>query len=282
MLILLDLNTYIVLPLGNIVKSKVPLEKYENSSKIKVELKTAKILLERRCRTLKRINKKYKSNCRNSRKSRGKQKCNNRANELHHPHFEMSSRIKRRNDPSNRPRTSLRSLLNHQVVYTGTLFEIRVNRWRAHYANVLLKPVTIAGKDYDHIWIKISLKRLLKWMPYLIEVVDTDARYYTYKVAQAISTQHPRVISHIMQIASPRNERLSMYDLEHMNDEPEDLDVQINVCTISGNAKVVQYYRNPKNKLIHHDVNDGFTFDYGILANSADLDVDTTPLVTDE
>lgn len=193
----------------------------------------------------------------------------------------MSART-RHNDSSNKTRTSLRSLLNHQVVYTGTLFEVRVNRWRAHYANVLLKPVTIAGKDYDHIWIKISLKRLLKWMPYLIEVVDTDARYYTYKAVKAISTQHPRVISHIMQIASPRNESLSMYDLEHMNDEPEDLDVQINACTISGNAKVVQYYRNPKNKLIQHDVNDGFTFDYGILANSADLDVDTTPLVTDK
>ena len=234
---------------------------------------------------MKRINKKYKSNCRNLRKSRGKQKRNNRnhTDNLHHPHFKMSSRTKRirYNDSSNKTRTSLRSLLNHQVVYTGTLFEIRVNRWRAHYANVLLKPVTIAGKDYDHIWIKISLKRLLKWMPYLIEVVDTDARYYTYKAAQAISTQHPRVISHIMQIASPHNESLSMYDLEHMNDEPEDLDVQINACIISGNAKVVQYYRNPKNKLIQHDVNDGFTFDYGILANSADLDVDTAPLVTD-
>lgn len=229
---------------------------------------------------------KYKANHRNSRKSRGKQKRNNRnhTDDLHHPRFKMASHIKhiRPDDSSNKTRASLRSLLNHQVVYTGTLFEVRVNRWRAHYANVLLKPVTIAGKDYDHIWIKISLKRLLKWMPYLIEVVDTDARYYTYKAAQAISTQHPRVISHIMQIVSPRNESLSMYDLEHMNDEPEDLDVQINACIISGNAKVVQYYRNPKNKLIQHDVNDGFTFDYGILANSADLDVDTTPLVTNE
>lgn len=164
-------------------------------------------------------------------------------------------------------RVELKKSLNQRVAYEGDLFEIKLNRWKPRCANVLLKPVKIKNKAYDHIWIRISLKKLKEWMPYLYEVHNNDPHYYVFRPMLAIDSQHPAKIAHIIQAASGDHETISMFDAENQSN-PVNADTLNSRYVVSGNAKVVKYIRDPKNKLIKHNSKDGFTEDYGISAEN--------------
>lgn len=158
------------------------------------------------------------------------------------------------------------------------LCEVRINKWRKlkRYVEILLKPVYISGKKIDHIWLQVNIKFIKELEPYLYQSQIKDAKYDVYKPDYLINNQNPKQVKGI-EMLNIGNSTLSMYDVEKINKVAIHPNTLVHAYTISGKAEVVKYRRNPKNTLVQKNMNDGFTFDYGINPDYNSLSISIKP-----
>lgn len=175
-------------------------------------------------------------------------------------------------------RAELGRYLGTNVDFHGELCEVRISKWRKlkRYVEILLKPVYISGKKIDHIWLQVNIKFIKELEPYLYQSQIKDAKYDVYKPDYLINNQNPKQVKGI-EILDIRNSTLSMYDVEKINKVAIHPNTLVHAYTISGKAEVVKYRRNPKNTLVQKNMNDGFTFDYGINPDYNSLSISIKP-----
>lgn len=175
-------------------------------------------------------------------------------------------------------RAELGGLLGTNVDFKGELCEVRINKWRKlkRYVEILLKPVYISGKRIDHIWLQVNIKFIKELEPYLYQSQIKDAKYDVYKPDYLINNQDPKQVKGI-EMLDIGNSTLSMYDVEKISKVAIHPNTLVHAYTISGKAKVVKYRRNPKNTLVQKNMNDGFTFDYGIDPDYNSLSISIKP-----
>lgn len=175
-------------------------------------------------------------------------------------------------------RAELGRFLGTNVDFKGELCEVRINKWRKlkRYVEILLKPVYISGKKIDHIWLQVNIKFIKELEPYLYQSQIKDAKYDVYKPDYLINNQNPKQVKEI-EMLDIGNSTLSMYDVEKINKVAIHPNTLVHAYTISGKAEVVKYRRNPKNTLVQKNMNDGFTFDYGINPDYNSLSISIKP-----
>lgn len=175
-------------------------------------------------------------------------------------------------------RAELGIFLGTNVDFKGELCEVRINKWRKlkRYVEILLKPVYISGKKIDHIWLQVNIKFIKELEPYLYQSQIKDAKYDVYKPDYLINNQNPKQVKEI-EMLNIGNSTLSMYDVEKISKVAIHPNTLVHAYTISGKAKVVKYRRNPKNTLVQKNMNDGFTFDYGIDPDYNSLSISIKP-----
>lgn len=175
-------------------------------------------------------------------------------------------------------RAELGIFLGTNVDFKGELCEVRINKWRKlkRYVEILLKPVYISGKKIDHIWLQVNIKFIKELEPYLYQSQIKDAKYDVYKPDYLINNQNPKQVKEI-EMLDIGNSTLSMYDVEKISKVAIHPNTLVHTYTISGKAKVVKYRRNPKNTLVQKNMNDGFTFDYGIDPDCNSLSISIKP-----
>lgn len=175
-------------------------------------------------------------------------------------------------------RAELGRFLGTNVDFKGELCEVRINKWRKlkRYVEILLKPVYISGKKIDHIWLQVNIKFIKELEPYLYQSQIKDAKYNVYKPDYLINNQNPKQVKEI-EMLDIGNSTLSMYDVEKISKVAIHPNTLVHAYTISGKAEVVKYRRNPKNTLVQKNMNDGFTFDYGINPDYNSLSISIKP-----
>ena len=175
-------------------------------------------------------------------------------------------------------RAELGIFLGTNVDFKGELCEVRINKWRKlkRYVEILLKPVYISGKKINHIWLQVNIKFIKELEPYLYQSQIKDAKYDVYKPDYLINNQNPKQVKEI-EMLDIGNSTLSMYDVEKISKVAIHPNTLVHAYTISGKAKVVKYRRNPKNTLVQKNMNDGFTFDYGIDPDYNSLSISIKP-----
>lgn len=179
--------------------------------------------------------------------------------------FDSGQRNNKISKSNSYQRAELGKYLGTNVEFKGQLCEVRISKWRKmkRYVEILLKPVYISGKKINHIWLQVNIKFIKELEPYLYQSQIKDAKYDVYKPDYLIDIQKPKQVKGI-EMLDIGNSTLSMYEVEQMDHSVIYPDTLIHAYTISGKAKVVKYRRNPKNSLVQKNINDGFTFDYGI------------------
>lgn len=175
-------------------------------------------------------------------------------------------------------RAELGRYLGMNVDFHGELCEVRISKWRKlkRYVEILLKPVYISGKRIDHIWLQVNISFIKELEPYLYQSQIKDAKYDVYKPDYLINNQNPKQVKEI-EMLDIGNSTLSMYDVEKISKVAIHPNTLVHAYTISGKAEVVKYRRNPKNTLVQKNMNDGFTFDYGINPDYNSLSISIKP-----